>query len=174
MVLDDTGLPWVAPSPNLRTLTEAVLYPGVALVEGANVSVGRGTDAPFELVGAPWISGERLARYLNGRCLSGVVFEARELHPRGQPLRPPSLRGRPGEGRGPGGPECGGPGGRVGRPRCTGFIPGSSRSTRTVGMIGSRRVLQAIKNGDDPKVIQQKWQPGLEAFGRLRARYLLY
>jgi hypothetical protein len=54
------------------------------------------------------------------------------------------------------------------------LYPGKFLIDKTVGMIGSRRVLQAIKNGDDPKVIQQKWQPGLEAFGRLRAKYLLY
>ena len=52
---DETGLLWVSPSPNLRTLTEATLYSGVAMVEGANVSVGRGTEMPFELLGAPWI-----------------------------------------------------------------------------------------------------------------------
>ena len=60
---DETGLPWVKPSPNLRTLTGAVLYPGVAMVEGSNVSVGRGTDTPFELFGAPWIDGKELALY---------------------------------------------------------------------------------------------------------------
>ena len=53
------------PSPNLRSLTEATLYPGVALIEGTNVSVGRGTDTPFEVVGAPWIKGRELAAYLN-------------------------------------------------------------------------------------------------------------
>ena len=59
---DETGLQWVSPSPNLRSLTEEILYPGVALVEGANVSVGRGTDTPFEVVGAPWINGRKLSR----------------------------------------------------------------------------------------------------------------
>jgi len=64
---DETGLPWVGPSPNLRTLTEATLYPGVAMVEGANVSVGRGTDTPFELLGARWIHSQKLATHLNER-----------------------------------------------------------------------------------------------------------
>ena len=71
---DDTGLAWVAPSPNLRTLDEAVLYPGVAMLEGANLSVGRGTDTPFELLGGPWIAGGRLTTYLNGRRIPGVRF----------------------------------------------------------------------------------------------------
>jgi len=71
---DSTGLAWVNPSPNLRNLTEAALYPGVALIEGTNVSVGRGTDAPFELVGAPWIKSRELAAYLNARGIAGVRF----------------------------------------------------------------------------------------------------
>ncbi len=71
---DETGLPWVNPSPNLRSVTQAALYPGVALLETTNVSVGRGTDAPFELLGAPWIDAERLSRTLNLRGLAGVRF----------------------------------------------------------------------------------------------------
>jgi len=58
---DETGLPWVSPSPNLRSMRAAVLYPAVALVEGTNVSVGRGTDTPFEVVGAPYLDGAHLA-----------------------------------------------------------------------------------------------------------------
>ena len=71
---DSTGLAWVSPSPNLRSLTGATLYPGVAMVEGSNVSVGRGTDTPFEVVGAPWIKGRELATYLNGRGVPNVRF----------------------------------------------------------------------------------------------------
>ena len=71
---DETGLPWVNPSPNLRSVTQAALYPGVALLEMTNVSVGRGTDAPFEIVGAPWIDGSALASVLAARAISGVRF----------------------------------------------------------------------------------------------------
>jgi len=78
---DETGLPWVNPSPNLRSVTQAALYPGVALLETTNVSVGRGTDAPFELLGAPWIDAERLARTLNVRSLPGVRFTPVEFTP---------------------------------------------------------------------------------------------
>ncbi|HVO09123.1 MAG TPA: serine hydrolase [Vicinamibacteria bacterium] len=74
LYFDETGLPWIAPSPNLRTPNQAVLYPGVALLETTNVSVGRGTDTPFELVGAPWLDGARLARTLSLRSLPGVRF----------------------------------------------------------------------------------------------------
>jgi uncharacterized protein YbbC (DUF1343 family) len=81
LYFDETGLPWVAPSPNLRTPTEALLYPGVALLETTNVSVGRGTDSPFELVGAPWIDASTLARTLSLRRLPGVRFAPETFTP---------------------------------------------------------------------------------------------
>ena len=71
---DATGLKWVNPSPNMRCLTQAVLYPGIGLLETTNLSVGRGTDTPFEVIGAPWIDGLRLARVLNDCGLAGVRF----------------------------------------------------------------------------------------------------
>ena len=72
---DETGLPWANPSPNIRSLTQALLYSGVGLLEATNLSVGRGTDLPFEVVGAPWIDPERLAEALNRRGLPGVRFD---------------------------------------------------------------------------------------------------
>ena len=74
MTYDETGLTWIDPSPNMRTLNEALLYPGIGLVEFTNVSVGRGTDTPFEIVGAPWIDARRLAATLRARELPGVTF----------------------------------------------------------------------------------------------------
>ena len=71
---DSTGQVWVNPSPNLRSLEAAVLYPGVALIEATNLSVGRGTDAPFLMIGAPWIDAQELASYLNARSIAGVRF----------------------------------------------------------------------------------------------------
>jgi len=71
---DATGLTWVNPSPNMRSLTEATLYPGIGLVEFTNLSVGRGTDTPFEVVGAPYIDPRRLAAALNARNLPGIRF----------------------------------------------------------------------------------------------------
>ena len=71
---DSTGLAWINLSPNMRSLTEATLYTGVGEIEYNNVSVGRGTDTPFELIGAPWIKGTELAQYLNRRSISGVRF----------------------------------------------------------------------------------------------------
>lgn len=74
MWFDATNLTWINPSPNMRSLTEATLYPGVCLLETTNVSVGRGTNTPFELVGAPWLDGQKLASYLNARQIAGVRF----------------------------------------------------------------------------------------------------
>ena len=103
---DQTGLVWTPPSPNLRSVAEAVLYPGVALVEGTNVSVGRGTDTPFEVVGAPWID-DRLAERLQAESLSGVAFASTQFTPTsstyagrdctgiGSPSRPRGLRADP-------------------------------------------------------------------------------
>ena len=71
---DETGLPWTNPSPNLRTVTGAALYPGIGLLEATNVSVGRGTDTPFEVIGAPWMDGSRVAATLNSRGIAGVRF----------------------------------------------------------------------------------------------------
>lgn len=170
---DQTGLRWIGPSPNLRTLTAATLYPGVALVEGANVSVGRGTAMPFELLGAPWISGKALATYLNERRISGVRFIPRDFTPSGslyarrrcqgvqiilvdrQALDAPAL-----------GVEIASALRRL--------YPRDFQLEKTVGLIGARRVMQAIESGQDPRAIVQDWQSALDEFHFRRAKYLLY
>ena len=81
MYQDATGLPWIIPSPNLPTLDSAVVYPGAVLVEGTMLSEGRGTTRPFELIGAPWIDGERLAESMNARGLPGAHFRAAFFEP---------------------------------------------------------------------------------------------
>lgn len=72
---DETELPWTHPSPNMATLDTAIVYPGMCLLEGTNVSEGRGTTRPFELIGAPWLDEQRLAKSLNDLALEGVQFE---------------------------------------------------------------------------------------------------
>jgi uncharacterized protein YbbC (DUF1343 family) len=81
MYFDETGLPWVIPSPNLPTLDSTIVYPGAVLVEGTMLSEGRGTTRPFELIGAPWIDGESLASAMNARGLPGVHFRATFFEP---------------------------------------------------------------------------------------------
>jgi uncharacterized protein YbbC (DUF1343 family) len=78
---DQTGQQWINPSPNIRDLTAAVLYPGIGLLEGTNLSVGRGTPAPFHVVGAPWIDGPALAKRLDGAALPGMKYEALSFTP---------------------------------------------------------------------------------------------
>jgi uncharacterized protein YbbC (DUF1343 family) len=78
---DDTGLPWVRPSPNLPTLTSALTYPALVPFEGTNVSVGRGTTRPFEQFGASWLNAARVAEILNARKLGGVRFVAETISP---------------------------------------------------------------------------------------------
>jgi len=170
---DDTGLAWVAPSPNLRTLGEAVLYPGVAMLEGANLSVGRGTDTPFELVGAPWIAGSRLAAYLNSREISGVRFLPADFTPTADRYRNQACHGvqivlvdRRMLDVAALGVELASAMHRL--------YPVEFQIDQTLPMIGSRRVLRAIESGAQPESIERRWQPSLDAFCKLRAKYLLY
>ncbi len=170
---DQTGLRWVNPSPNLRSLTEAILYPGVGMIESANISVGRGTATPFEIIGAPWIAGDRLARYLTGRHLPGITFEAVAFTPGERPYAHHRCGGVRMKVVDRGALDVA----RLGVELAAALYrlyPGKFQFGQSVTMIGSRQVVQAIKNCEDPKVIERRWQPGLEAFGRLRARYLLY
>jgi len=81
MYYDATGLPWVLPSPNIPTLDTAIVYPGAVLFEGTLLSEGRGTTRPFELIGAPWIDGERFAEALNARRLPGAYFRPAFFEP---------------------------------------------------------------------------------------------
>ena len=80
---DETGLPWVNPSPNIRSVTQALLYSGIGLLEATNVSVGRGTETPFEVIGAPWMEGERVVAALDRLGLAGVRFEPVRFTPLG-------------------------------------------------------------------------------------------
>jgi uncharacterized protein YbbC (DUF1343 family) len=166
-------LPWVNPSPNLRSLTQAILYPGVALVESANVSVGRGTAMPFEVIGAPWISGDRLARYLSRRQIGGIAFEPVAFVPRDSRCRQQRCEGvrlRLVDRAALDGPALG----IELAAALYRLYPGEFQIDRTLGMMGARAVLKAIKNGDDPRDIQRRWQPELANFCRVRAKYLLY
>ncbi len=170
---DETGLIWANPSPNLRTLTQATLYPGVALVEGANVSVGRGTGTPFEILGAPWIDAKELSSYLNKRRIPGVRFAPTLFTPAGhryenqlcqgiqiilvdrQALDSPAM-----------GVEI--------ASALFNLYPKIFQLDKTLYSIGSQEVIKAIKEGKDPQWIVLHWQPPLEEFIELRSKYLLY
>ncbi len=90
---DATGLTWVNPSPNMRSLTEAFLYPGIGLLETTNVSVGRGTDTPVEVIGAPWLDGRKLAAELNARSIPGTSFVPIQFTPSSSKFEKQECRG---------------------------------------------------------------------------------
>jgi uncharacterized protein YbbC (DUF1343 family)/CubicO group peptidase (beta-lactamase class C family) len=170
---DETGLQWVNPSPNLRTLTEAILYPGVAMVEGANVSVGRGTETPFELVGAPWMNEQELASYLNERRIQGVRFIPIDFMPDNNPYGKKLCHGVRIELVDRKILDSAGLGVEIAcalyKLYSDQFLPES-----TLPLVGSHEVIQAIKKGQDPNSIVQSWQEPLEQFLRMRSKYLLY
>lgn len=83
MTFAETGLPWVPPSPNMPSVESALHYPGTCLFEGTNISLGRGTDEAFQILGAPWVDGESLVRALDGYRIPGVRFEAIRFTPSG-------------------------------------------------------------------------------------------
>ncbi|MCX5908863.1 MAG: DUF1343 domain-containing protein, partial [Deltaproteobacteria bacterium] len=170
---DETGLPWINPSPNLRSLTQAILYPGVAMVEGANVSVGRGTETPFEIIGAPWINGKELAEYLNRRLISGVAFRPVDFMPQGDRFQNGVCHGvqvfltdRQALDASILGIEI--------VSALYRLYPRDFEIDKTLRLIGARSVLQAIKNGKNLQDIVQSWQEPLKQFCRLRTQYLLY
>lgn len=171
---DATGLVWVNPSPNMRSLNAALLYPGLAMLEAsANYSVGRGTDSPFEQIGADWIDGRELARYLNERRVPGVrVYPTR--------FRPASSRFA--------GQWVEGvrfvitdrdrlDSARLGLEVAAALqklYPGRIAWRDNERLIGSRSVIAALERGEDPRLIEEQWREALEAFRAVRERYLLY
>jgi len=170
---DQTGLKWIPPSPNLRTVNEALLYSGIEILQAGGVSAGRGTDTPFEILGAPWVRADAFAAALNRRRIPGVSFAPAEFTPssdlyRGQVCRGVriALKGR-----------------------------GSFRSIRTGleiadvlhrmyaehfdlekinDLLGSRSTIDRLKRGGAPADIVASWSPDLEKFREMRQKYLLY
>jgi len=170
---DETGLAWVNPSPNIHNITQAILYPGVAMVEGSDVSVGRGTTTPFELLGAPWIRAAKFASYLNHRRIKGVRFTPTDFTPQSGTFKNRGCHGV-----------------RIileDRDALDTALLGIEivsalyhlyredfNIDKTLHMVGSRKAVQSVKDGVDPKIIAGQWQKDLERFKKIRARYLLY
>lgn len=168
-----TGLDWVAPSPNLRRPAAALLYPGVAWVEGANVSVGRGTPQPFERIGAPWLDAERLAEALRGQDLAGLELRPVGFIPTaapfaGQPCHGVVLRVTDRE--------------RFDAQRLGAALvralwraaPGQFRIERTLGNVGSAATLQALQQDQPLDDLAATWAADRADFMRRREAALLY
>jgi uncharacterized protein YbbC (DUF1343 family)/CubicO group peptidase (beta-lactamase class C family) len=170
---DSTGLAWVSPSPNLRSLTGATLYPGVGLVEGTNVSVGRGTDTPFEVLGAPWIKGRELAQYLNARNISGVRFVPVNFTPdasnyAGQKCEGVNLIVT--ERNALDAPELG----IELASALHKLYPDQFQMERMKELLLNESAYSAIAEGQDPRRIANDWREPLEKFQQLREKYLIY
>ena len=170
---DETNLPWINPSPNMRNLTQAELYPAVCLLEATNVSVGRGTDQPFELFGAPWIDGRKLSTELNARELPGLRFVPIEFTPTSAKFKGEKCQGvyiiatdrvayqpvRSG----------------VTMAWCLNqLFPGKFTVDKVVNLLQNKRAMEAIKTSKDPGQIEKVWQEDLDRFKAMRKKYLLY
>jgi uncharacterized protein YbbC (DUF1343 family) len=170
---DSTGLAWVNPSPNLRSLTAATLYPGVGLIEGTNVSVGRGTDAPFELVGAPWIKGRDLAQSLNARNISGVRFVPIKFTPSSSNFADQECEGVNLlllERNALDAPELG----IELASALHRLYPDQFQMEKMTQILANRAIYDALTQSQDPRRIAQDWQEALDKFQQLRRKYLIY
>jgi uncharacterized protein YbbC (DUF1343 family) len=171
---DSTGLTWMDPSPNLRSLNAAALYPGLALLEASpNYSVGRGTDAPFEQIGADWIHGGELAKFLNTRVIPGVRAYATRFEPSSGPFAGKSIEGV-----------------RfviLNREQFNSvhlgielayalqkLYPGRINFEACRFLIGNRETIEALKAGHDPREIEDRAERDAQAFEERRRAYLLY
>lgn len=170
---DSTGMLWINPSPNMRSLTEATLYPGVGMIEGTNVSVGRGTNTPFELVGAPWIKPLELAKYLNARGISGVRFVPVTFRPSESKYANEN---------------CGGvnivlldrnffDAPELGLELASALhklYPSEYKMDRLNWLLVNQSAFEAVSAGHDPRRISQDWGDALDRFETIRKKYLIY
>ena len=170
---DDTGIAWINPSPNMRSLRAALLYPGIGLLETTNISVGRGTDTPFELLGAPWIDGPSFAASLNALQLDGISFTATVFTPDASTYAGElcegvriTIRDRS----------------RL-QPLTAGFAIARQllldygeawETKRYIRLLGNAATMAALLNGKTVDAIEATYQPGLDIFITRRAPHLLY
>ena len=175
MWYDQTGLRFIKPSPNMPDLQTAVVYPGLCLLEGSNVSEGRGTDKPFRQFGAPWIDAKRLAEHLNTLCLPGVRFEPTRFTPTSSKHQ---------------GKTCNGV--RITVMERNSLVPYFSgirivdtifrlypdhfqwRAGHFDRLCGTSAVRKAITSGSSLDALRNEWQTELTSFKTIRGRYLIY
>ena len=170
---ESTGMKWIPPSPNLRTIKGSILYPGIEILQSAGVSVGRGTQTPFEEFGAPWMNGDEVAGELNARHLAGLHFAS-------QPFIPISGLYS--------GERCGGVAPRItdrGTVRSMRMgleianilrklYPQQFETAKLITLIGNADTVQQIESGVAPEKIVASWANDLAAFDQIRRKYFLY
>ncbi|HKU28065.1 MAG TPA: serine hydrolase [Candidatus Sulfotelmatobacter sp.] len=170
---DSTGLEWVNPSPNLRSVTEAALYPGVGIIEGTNISVGRGTDTPFELVGAPWIKSKEFAAYLNARGIGGVRFVPVAFTPTSSVYSGQACQGVNivlTDRNGIDAPELG----MELAAALHKLYASDWKIEKIKQLLVNQSVYDALEAGQDPRRIAQDWREEIEKFQKIREKYLIY
>jgi uncharacterized protein YbbC (DUF1343 family) len=170
---ESTGLRWIPPSPNLRTLKGSILYPGLEILQNAGVSVGRGTEAPFEEFGAPWINGEEVAAELNAKNLPGLRFANQRFIPVSGLYA---------------GQHCGGVGIKVTdraavRAMRMGLeiaeilqkkYPANFETAKMVLLLGNSETVSQLQAGTTPAEIVAGWTKDLAAYDQMRRKYFLY
>jgi uncharacterized protein YbbC (DUF1343 family) len=170
---DSTNLPWVNPSPNMRSLKAATLYPGLGMLEYAKISVGRGTDSPFEQIGADFIGGRELAAYLNQRQIPGVRVYPTSFTPTDSNFKGVRIEGVRFEITNRELVDAT----RLGL-EVAGAIqklyPGKIDWAIDKPLIGSNEVIKRLQAGDDPRSIQQGFEDDVAAFVARREKYLIY
>ena len=173
MIWDETGLLWVNPSPNMRCLTQALLYPGIGMLETTNLSVGRGTDTPFEIVGAPWIKPMQLAAALKAKSVPGVTFIPIRFTPESSKYKEE---------------HCGGVNFmitdrdafdplRLGLELATTLqtlYPDDWKGTAAYRLLGNQETLQAILDGESTDSVIEISQQGVPEFLNRRKAFLIY
>ncbi|HLZ52139.1 MAG TPA: DUF1343 domain-containing protein, partial [Candidatus Acidoferrum sp.] len=170
---ESTGIKWIPPSPALRTAKGSVLYPGIEILQNSGVSVGRGTQTPFEQFGAPWMNGEQVAAALNERHLPGLRFTPKDFIPIGGPHS---------------GERCGGVSILV-TDRFTArtmrlgleiaeilqrLYPKDFDTDKLIGLVGNADTVQQVKDGVTPEKIVAGWSDALKTFDQARRKYFLY
>jgi uncharacterized protein YbbC (DUF1343 family) len=170
---DSTGATWIAPSPNLRSLEEATLYPGIALIETTGVSVGRGTDMPFQVIGSPYFTDKELAAYLNARNIPGVRFVPTRFTPTAGPFARRDCFGvniivtnRE----------------ELDAPELGFELAAALHKLYPLGydlskmnqLLVNKAAFAALQAGEDPNRIAADWRVQLDQFMDLRVKYLLY
>ncbi|MGZ8842300.1 MAG: exo-beta-N-acetylmuramidase NamZ domain-containing protein [Pyrinomonadaceae bacterium] len=173
MWFDSTGLAWINPSPNMRSLTEATLYPGIGLLETTNVSVGRGTDTPFEIIGAPWMDGQKLAAHLNSRRIPGVRFIPIRFKPNASVFK---------------NEECSGinvvitdrarfqslPTGIEIAVALHSLFPAEWKVDSYLRLLANANALERLKRGESVEELMESWRASLTNFRRACDKFLIY
>ncbi len=170
---DSTGITWTNPSPNLRSVAQATLYPGVGMVEGTNVSVGRGTDTPFEILGAPWINARQLADFLNARNISGIRFVPVQFTPASSNYANQLCSGINLIVADRNSLEAAELGVELASAMLK-LYPNDYKIARMNELLLDRPSFEAIQRGEDPRRIADEWRDAQQQFLQLRRKYLLY